>query len=110
VTPDRPDALEPLPPFASKLLDEHRRLLELDLAGSLSLPLARGYNPHNWSDWIPVFQYRFSNPTARTGAGANYAGRLRGSDGALLSSGVIVYTSQWHPPEASKAVAYHLIE
>ena len=112
LAPDRPPVLEPIPPFAQPLLEQHRAQVEHDFASADYDLVTRGFQIQNWSDWVAVLKYRYVDPNARRGARANYAQRLRGADAMIniQRSPVVLFRSEWHPPMASTPVHFRLVE
>ncbi|HLL88182.1 MAG TPA: hypothetical protein VK324_02660, partial [Tepidisphaeraceae bacterium] len=92
---DGDPAAEPLPPYATNLL--RRPPLPSPAAegsGRWQNPaIFRGHEAHEMTDFWPTYFYRFVDPAARTGANANYAGRLRNATATLLSNGWLAYRS-----------------
>ncbi|NWG11995.1 MAG: hypothetical protein HXY20_00495 [Acidobacteria bacterium] len=56
-----------------------------------SAPIFRGYDFQHWSDWWPVFFYRFSHVERRWRDNLNYADRVRHSSALVLPWGWVVY-------------------
>jgi hypothetical protein len=99
--------LEPLPPFAERLLLEYRQQMA---PPSDLFPMFRGFGIRNWWDWNSVFLYRFVDPVAHGGSHANYAERLRGSTAfVLLTTDAVLYRSSWHPTGTAGAFTFHLL-
>lgn len=112
LAPYRPPVLEPIPPFAQPLLEEHRAQIEHDFASMDYNLVTRGFQIQNWSDWVAVLKYRYVDPDARRGARANYAQRLRGADAMINIQyfPVVLFRSEWHPPLTSAPVHFRLVE
>ncbi len=53
-------------------------------------PMFKGYSPAD-NHWWQIFYYRFVNPEARTGAGLNYADRVRDARAHVLPQGWVFY-------------------
>ncbi|MCC6407959.1 MAG: glycosyltransferase family 39 protein [Planctomycetes bacterium] len=51
----------------------------------------RGFELADWSEWWPIFFWRFVDPRSRMGAGANIAPRLIGARATVLASSWTVF-------------------
>ncbi|MBI5432414.1 MAG: glycosyltransferase family 39 protein [Planctomycetes bacterium] len=51
----------------------------------------RGFELADWSEWWPIFFWRFVDPRSRMGAGANIAPRLVGARATVLASSWTVF-------------------
>ena len=112
VAPSESASLEPLPPFARKLLAAHRTDVAFQFANFGYELVTRGYRIRDWSDWCAVLKYRFVNPEARRGTYANYADRLKGADAIILSAPepVAIYRSRWHPKDSTETLTFRFVD
>ena len=54
-------------------------------------PLLRAYQLRDWSDWWPLFFYRFVDPEKRMGENLNYAQRIRTARAEVLDCAWVLY-------------------
>jgi hypothetical protein len=50
-----------------------------------------GYDLQRYSDWWPVFFYRFVDPLSRSGPNLNYADRVRDAHATVMPQQWVVY-------------------
>jgi hypothetical protein len=87
-----------IPLSAIPLLQQRQSLLkqredQLE-AFSRDMVTTRGYTIRTWTEWWPVFFYRFVHPELRINEKANYAERMRRSEATLISgTDWIIYKS-----------------
>jgi hypothetical protein len=106
VDPDRTVQAEPLPAFTDELLNEDRRRRWAAFSNSGLEIMLRGYDVRTWLECREVFEYRFAPPAAHDRSPANYAARLRGVEGILLSTETALYRSSWRPPGAAGGIHF----
>jgi hypothetical protein len=83
------------PAFAPRVAEYQKRVTAKSLdefyrKGSNN-PLLRAYRLDDWSDWWPVFFYRFVDPEKRMHENLNYAERIRTARAEVLDCGWVVY-------------------
>jgi hypothetical protein len=103
-------ALEKLPAFAQRILEERRKRVyyRAFLASSQEL-MTRGFNLYTWHDWRAVQVYRFVDPDSRRGIRSNFAQRLRGAHALLLvRADKVIYQSSWHPARAEGGAEFEI--
>ncbi len=85
--------LEEIPSWVAEAVAEQRRLEKFEYAEmhrQRTLPIVLGaYTLGSWSDWWPIFFYRFVDPESRMGDRLNYAGRLG------EATAYIDYSARW---------------
>jgi hypothetical protein len=82
------------PPIAA---ERARELAIPVFAWWTGVPIFFGFDVRDHAFAWKVFFYRFVDPVARSGAGANFAGRLQGSSAQILSpAGTVVYRAPLH--------------
>jgi hypothetical protein len=99
---DRPAQLETLPAFAQKLLKRQERISLLPADAFFT----RGFDIRTWADWRSIYFYRFVDPYEHRGPLANFAERLRGTEGMVLSRSAVVYYSKWRPPGTAGGLSF----
>jgi hypothetical protein len=88
--------LEEAPPIYGALLHWQRIKTRLALARGQAVegsPMFRGYTMEKFSDWWPIFFYRFVDPESRMGANLNFAERVRDAKATVLPAGWVIYHS-----------------
>jgi hypothetical protein len=99
---DQTSQLETTPAFARTMQKEQEQISLSPSDGFLT----RGFDIRTWADWRSVYLYRFVDPHRHRGSLANFADRLRGAEGLVLSQWFIVYNSQWHPPGTGSGLRF----
>jgi len=68
-------------PYESAVAEYQRKMTRENLADfeseGCNNPLLRGFHLQDWSDWWPIFFYRFVNPERRMREQLNYADRIK---------------------------------
>ena len=98
IAPGEQSRLDRLPPFALDVLSAHGAEIERYFNQFEYELITRGFNIRDWSEWVTVCKYRFVHPEHRSGALANYAERLQGSEAVILplEDPVAIYSSRFH--------------
>ena len=84
------EPLRPMPDWATRLLDDQKSLTKRLIAGGHSpvrenAAVFRGQTIRDWSEWWPVFFYRFVDWPARAQENLNYAERARSARADVLA-------------------------
>jgi 4-amino-4-deoxy-L-arabinose transferase-like glycosyltransferase len=86
---------QPDPPYTPAVVQAMHQQMDDYLARfrrrGTNTPLLRGFALKDWSDWWPLFFYRFVDPVSRMGDKLNYADRIRSSRAEALPSGWVFY-------------------
>ena len=53
--------------------------------------MVRNFELRDWSDWWPLFFYRFVDPQSRMGANLNYAERIREAHAEVLPTSWVIF-------------------
>jgi hypothetical protein len=84
-----------LPPFADRIAEYQRNQTALTLArfarNGTNNPMLRGYHLRDWSDWWPLFFYRFVDPEQRMHEHLNYADRIKGATAEVRNSTWVIF-------------------
>ena len=96
--PDRVASVEPPlsgPSFAQTVADHQRQMTRRSVDDfhrkGANNPLLRAYRLNDWSDWWPLFFYRFVDPEKRMGENLNYAQRIRTARAEVLDCAWVLY-------------------
>ena len=96
-----PPLEEPTPDYPA-LLERQREKTRQGVDGWISgdgNPMLWGYKVERFSDWWPIFFYRFSRVESRTGENLNYAARVRGAHATVMPQGWTVYHCPARTPD-----------
>jgi len=100
----------PIPPFARRALKDQRlktkQFWKVDYDAARENPaIFRGYELRDFTDWWPIFFYRFVHPEERMREKLNYHDRVNRGRARVFSSGWVVYISPGSSEPADRGVA-----
>jgi hypothetical protein len=97
--------LEPALPYYDALLERQRQKTRTGIDGWINAdgnPMLWGYPIERYSDWWPVFFYRFVGVEQRSGPNLNYAARVRDGHATVTPYGWTIYHCPARPAPSAQ--------